>query len=67
MDAGNLKIEDILPDDLRFISGSYEINNGQNGNLNEYNNKVELYANILAGGEINLTIVDTKVLLSVEK
>ena len=57
LDAGNLKIEDILPDDLRFISGSYEINNGQNGNLNEYNNKVELYANILAGGEINLTIV----------
>ena len=55
--AEKVKITDILPDELKFISGSYQINNGQNASLNEYDNKVELYANMEADQEIIMTII----------
>ena len=55
--AENVKVTDVLPDELKFISGSYQINNGQEASLNEYDNKVELYANMSADQEIIMTII----------
>ena len=55
--AESVKITDVLPDELKFISGSYQISNGQNASLNEYDNKVELYANMEADQEIIMTII----------
>lgn len=57
LSANSIKIQDALPEELKFVSGSYNVNNGQEGSLNEYNNQIEMTTNLLAGETICLTIV----------
>lgn len=55
--AKNVQIQDVLPQELRYIGGNYKIVDGNiEGKLNEYNSKIDLALNIKPDTEAILNI-----------
>ena len=55
--ANNLKLEDVLPAELKFSKGAYTINSKTEGTLKAYDNKVSLSLNLQPDEEAVFTIV----------
>ena len=56
LSASNVSVEDILPDELRFLSGSYVSTTNQKGTIRESENKVKFTTTILPDEEFTVTI-----------
>ena len=55
--ANNLKVEDVLPAELKFSKGNYTINSKTEGTLKAYDNKVTLTINLQPDEDVVFNIV----------